>query len=192
MSELSSVDQSEVMAGTLTGTERALTSEIFTAIYQELRELAKRKLNREKTGQTLQPTALVHETFLRMAAGGLNPPWENRGQAFAAAAQMMRWVIIDNARRKRSLKNGGNWHRVDLPEIEMRFNVSPDSLLAIDEAFDRLTEDDPVAADVAKLRLFAGMTLEEVADSLQISPTTAHRNWVYARAFLQSCLVAPR
>ncbi len=165
------------------GDTRAVDN-LLPAVYQELRQLAAQKLSREKPGQTLQPTALVHEVYLRLLHDQ-DQTWKDRTHFFSAAAEAMRRILVDNARRRRSLKAGGDMRRVGLDDLEMAVHQSPDDVLAIDDAITKLVADDPVAAKLAKLRLFAGMTVDEAAESLGMSRRTGYRHWTYARAFLQ-------
>ncbi|MEX2307084.1 MAG: ECF-type sigma factor [Pirellulales bacterium] len=164
--------------------------QLLPLIYAELRKLAAQKLAREKPGQTLQATALVHEAYLRLVDGAPSREWDNRGHFFAAAAEAMRRILIENARRKASTKHGGQLHQVPLDEhIEDPSSCieypAPIDLLALDEALTKLERDDPQAAEVAKLRLFAGLTIDQAAASLGIHRATGFRHWAYARAFLQ-------
>ena len=140
---------------------------------------------REKPGQTLQATALVHEAYLRLVDGERARHWDSRGHFFAAAADAMRRILVDAARHKKSLKAGGGMKRVDLDDAEVTLNPPPDDLLALDDAITKLAAEDPVAAQLAKLRLFAGLTVDEAAQSLGMSRRTGFRHWTYAWAFLQ-------
>lgn len=159
--------------------------ELFPLVYQELRQLAAQRLNRELPGQTLQATALVHEAYLRLV-GGENQNWSGRHHFFAAAAEAMRRILIENARRKKSLRHGGGRKRVDLDEaiLTKDNDAATDGLIALDEALEKLSDQDKVSADLIKLRFFAGLTMEQAADILGIPRRTADRNWAYARAWL--------
>lgn len=161
------------------------TDELLPLVYEELRLLAAQRLSREVPGQTLQATALVHEAYIRLV-GDEPRNWDGHRHFFAAAAEAMRRILVDNARRKKSQKHGGDRQRIDLDEAEpaCASPSSPDNLIALDEALERLAEKDRVKADLAKLRHFAGLTNEQAADVLGISPTTAKRYWAYARAWL--------
>jgi len=161
-------------------------SQLLPLVYDELRKLAAAKLAHENPGQTLQATALVHEAYIRLVDVEKAKSWHNRGHFFVAAAEAMRRILIENARRKRSRKGGGSFTRVDLDEANLTINPEPDDLLALDEALAKLAAEDGPAASLAELRLFAGMTVDDAADSLNISRTTGFRNWTYARAFLQA------
>jgi RNA polymerase sigma factor (TIGR02999 family) len=161
-------------------------SQLLPLVYEELRRLATQKLAQEKPGQTLEPTALVHEAFLRLVgAQGGSADWDSRGHFFAAAAEAMRRILVENARRKRSLKRGGDRLRQDLEEGVWVVPEPREDLLALDEALNRLAVKDPRKAQLVQLRYFAGLTIEEAARALGISSTTAERYWTYARAWLQ-------
>ncbi|MBS0266970.1 MAG: sigma-70 family RNA polymerase sigma factor [Planctomycetes bacterium] len=159
--------------------------ELLPLVYNELRRLAARKMTREQAGQTLQPTALVHEAYLRLVGPELQRGWDHRGHFFAAAAEAMRRILIENARRKQSDKRGGGLARVELDDAPAVELVDDDSLLALDGALEKLDQVDPEAAQLVKLRYFTGMSVEEVAAALGISERTAKRNWAYARAWLK-------
>jgi RNA polymerase sigma factor (TIGR02999 family) len=156
---------------------------LLPLVYEELRKLAAHKMAAQAPGHTLQPTALVHEAWLRLAG---NEPGRFAGRAhfFAAAAEAMRHILIDAARRKRAVRHGGGQVRVDLQEMEIAFIANDDELLAVHDALDKLAAEDSQKAELAKLRYFVGMTFEEAAEVLGISVATAKRHWAYARAFL--------
>ncbi len=160
--------------------------QLLPLVYQELRNLAAAKLHHEKPGQTLQATALVHEAYLRLVDVEKAQHWNSRGHFFAAAAEAMRRILVDNARRKKTPKHGGDWARIEMPDIESNTGSKSDNLLALDEALTRLADEEPVKAELVKLRYFAGLTLEEAGDALGISRTTASRYWTYARVWLFS------
>jgi RNA polymerase sigma factor (TIGR02999 family) len=157
---------------------------LLPLVYDELRRLAAAQLAREKPGQTLDATALVHEAYLRLVDNDPAQPWNSRGHFFAAAAAAMRRILVDNARRKRSLKRGGDRARLDCDELPLAAEPRED-LLALDAALDKLATTDRVAADLVQLRYFAGLTLPEAAEALAISPRTAGRLWAFARAWLR-------
>jgi RNA polymerase sigma factor (TIGR02999 family) len=157
--------------------------ELLPLVYHELRKLAAHKMASEAPGQTLQPTALVHEAYLRLV-GDEDKKWAGRAHFFAAAAEAMRRILIDNARRKRARRHGGGQQRVDAQEVEIASDTDDGQLLAINEALDRLSAKDKVKAELVKLRYFVGMTIEEAAQILGISEPTAKRYWTYARAWL--------
>ena len=158
-------------------------AELLPLVYEELRKLAAARLAAEPSGQTLQPTALVHEAYLRLVGGG-DRGWDGRGHFFAAAAEAMRRIVVENARRKRRLRHGGGRDRVEVELADLPTRLPPDDLLALDDALARLGEQDPVKARLVTLRYFAGMTVEQAAEVLGISRVTAHRHWAFARAWL--------
>jgi RNA polymerase sigma factor (TIGR02999 family) len=155
---------------------------LFVAVYSELRRLASAKMSREAPGQTLQPTALVHEAWLCL--GGDGQRWENRAHFFGAAAEAMRRILIDRARRKLAARHGGGQHLLDVSEIDIAAPAKDDELLAVHEALDQLAAHDPQKAELVKLRYFAGLTIAETAEVLGVSVPTAKRHWAYARAWL--------
>jgi RNA polymerase sigma factor (TIGR02999 family) len=160
--------------------------QLLPLVYEELRKLAAQKLAQEKPGQTLQATALVHEAYLRLVDVMEVQPWNSRGHFFAAAAEAMRRILIERARGKAREKRGGNWKRVDFEKLDVVTSVTPDQLVALDDALSRLAEIDSVAGELVKLRYFAGLTLNQAALVLHISSATAYRHWAYARAWLHS------
>jgi RNA polymerase sigma factor (TIGR02999 family) len=159
--------------------------QLLPLVYDELRKLAAQKMAREKPGQTLQGTALVHEAYIRLVDGEKARHWDSRGHFFAAAAEAMRRILVETARRRQSLRGGGGHQRQDLIEADLPIDPPPDDILALDEALSKFARVEPQAADLVKLRVFAGMTVEETARHLGISATTAKRNWAYARAWLR-------
>jgi RNA polymerase sigma factor (TIGR02999 family) len=165
--------------------------QLLPLVYEELRKLAAAKLAHEKPGHTLQPTALVHEAYLRLVDTEQARQWHGRGHFFAAAAEAMRRILIDRAREKGRDKRGGKLQRHHIDEVELATAVTPEQLLAIDDALARLHQDDPAAAQIVKLRYFAGLTVDEAGQAIGISTTTAYRHWNYARAWLFTELVAP-
>jgi RNA polymerase sigma factor (TIGR02999 family) len=162
--------------------------QLLPLVYDELRKLAAQKLAQEKPGQTLQATALLHEAYLRLVDVDQSQHWDSRGHFFAAAAEAMRRILVENARRKGSRKGGGGLQRRELEDVEATFNTPPEDLLALDDALTKLQRENQPAADLAKLRLFGGLTADEAADSLGISRRSGFRLWTYARAFLQADL----
>ena len=156
---------------------------LLPLVYEELRRLAAHKMSHEPPGQTLQATALVHEAYIRLV-GSEARNWNSRTHFFAAAAEAMRRILIDNARRKQRLKRGGGQDKVDLDSAELAIEAPSDDLIALDEALAKLASTDKVKADLVKLRYFAGLTLEQAAEILGLSQTTAKRQWTYARAWL--------
>jgi RNA polymerase sigma factor (TIGR02999 family) len=157
--------------------------ELLPLVYDELRKLAAHKMANEAPGQTLQPTALVHEAWLRLA-GNEEARFANRAHFFAAAAQAMRCILITNARRKQRQKHGGGWERIDVEHIQLAEPMPSDDLLALDEALTQLAQLDPQAADLVQLRFFAGLTQQQAAEVLGLAPRTADRTWAHARAWL--------
>ena len=157
----------------------------FAAVYDELRRLAAAKLTGEPAGHTLDATALVHEAYLRL--GGASG-FESKSQFVRAAAEAMRRILVDHARKKRADKRGGAGKRFELSEGDRVAVADPDTVLAVDEALTALAAEDPASADVARLRLFAGLPVDEAADALGVSRATAFRDWAYARAFLTAAL----
>ena len=163
------------------------TEQLLPAVYHELRRLAANRMAQERPGQTLQATALVHEAYLRLVGGNGTPQWESRCHFFAAAAEAMRRILIDQARSKQAEKRGGQWQRCDFASAnEVAETERSVDLLAMDEALQRLEELDPRKAKLVKLRFFAGLTLPEAAEVLDISSATADRDWAYARAWLHA------
>jgi RNA polymerase sigma factor (TIGR02999 family) len=158
--------------------------QLLPLVYDELRKLAAQKLAREKPGQTLQPTALVHEAYLRLVDEDKVRNWDSRGHFFAAAAEAMRRILVDNARRRGARKRGAGLDRIDLPEMAEPAEDEPIDLLALDEALQKLEALHVQKAQVVKLRFFAGRTLEETAQALGIARATAQRHWAWARAWL--------
>ena len=163
--------------------EAQTSAELLPLVYDELRRLAAHKLSLERPGQTLQPTALVHEAWVRLV-GAENQQWEGQRHFFGAAAEAMRRILIENARRKQRQKRGGGWERVVAEDIQLAEPLPSDNLLALDEALTELARRDPPAAELVQLRFFAGLTQQQSADLLGISRRTADRTWAYARAWL--------
>jgi len=158
--------------------------ELLPLVYDELRKLAAHKMANEAPGQTLQPTALVHEAWLRLVNQTQPQTWEHRGHFFAAAAEAMRRILVENARRKSRQKRGGQWERVNLEDIQLAIESDPTTLLSIDEALGKLAREFPEKAELVKLRFFAGLSLPEAARALRLSEATAKRHWTFARAWL--------
>ena len=163
--------------------EEHAAEKLLPLVYQDLRRLAALKMAGQAPGHTLQPTALVHEAWLRLAA---NQPGQFAGRAhfYAAAAEAMRHILIDSARRKRAARHGGGQARVDIEDVQIASLVDDDELLAVHDVLDKLSAEDPQKAELTKLRYFVGLTFEEAAEVLGISVATAKRHWAYARAFL--------
>jgi RNA polymerase sigma factor (TIGR02999 family) len=171
---LSAIEQGDPQAAEL----------LLPLVYDELRKLAAQKLAHEKAGQTLQATALVHEAYLRLVNVEQVQDWNSRGHFFAAAAEAMRRILVENARRKKRSKHGGDRERVEVELACLPTRMSSDELLALDEALEKLKQQDPVKAQLVTLRYFGGMTIEQASEVLGISRVTAHRYWTYARAWL--------
>lgn len=166
--------------------DRLASEQLLPLVYEELHRLAVKKMAQEATGQTLQPTALVHEAYLRLVGGGDERGWDNRGHFYAAAAEAMRRILIEAARRKASLKRGGEQLRIEFSEqLPIAESHSHDSLLALDEALQKLESEDPDGFQIVMLRYFGGLTIEEAAAALGVSERTAKRHWSFARAWLQ-------
>jgi RNA polymerase sigma factor (TIGR02999 family) len=170
-------------------------SQLLPLVYDELRRLAAQKLSHETPWQTLQPTALVHEAYLRLVGAGEQPHWAGRGHFIAAAAEAMRRILVENARRKQRSKRGGGHKRVDLAEQHEPVAPSPveqlaldEDILALDKALPRLAEEDAAAAEVVRVHFFAGLSIEQVAEVLGVSRATAYRQWAYARAWLRDAM----
>jgi RNA polymerase sigma factor (TIGR02999 family) len=168
----------------LTGEPRP-ARELLPLVYDELRRLAAQRLARDVPGQTLQATALVHEAYLRLVGKDPDRPWDGRGHFFAAAAEAMRRVLVENARRRHRLKRGGNRARVDLDKAQPTAPETDDDLLALDEALEQLNQKDPIKAQLVQLRVFAGLTVAQAAEVMGLSTTTADRYWAFARAWLR-------
>lgn len=176
-------DVTQILSAIQQGDAKA-ADELFPLVYDELRRLANYKMSHEASGHTLQPTALVHEAWIRLVAVN-QQTWQNRAHFFAAAAEAMRRILVEYARRKRSLKRGGGAEREELHESVLVLSAPPDELLEVHEALDKLTREDPTAAELVKFRYFVGMTMEEAASALGLAPRTAERLWTYARAWLR-------
>jgi RNA polymerase sigma factor (TIGR02999 family) len=180
---LSALDQGDPQAA----------SQLLPLVYDELRKLAAYKLAHETPGQTLQPTALVHEAYLRLVVnpqreGQKEPPWDSRAHFFAAAAEAMRRILVESARRKKRAKHGGDLHRVELHDQDVPVRPPPDEIIALDEALTRLAEEDPEATQVVQLHFFAGLSIDQAAKALGVSRATAYRQWSYARAWLRCAI----
>jgi RNA polymerase sigma factor (TIGR02999 family) len=175
----------QLLAAVEQGDARA-AEQLLPLVYDELRKLAAQKLAQEKPGQTLQATALVHEAYLRLVVDpGQAQQWNSRGHFFAAAAEAMRRILVEQARHKKAAKAGGGWQRQELLDAELAVDSSGDDLFAVDEALTRLAASHPRAARLVHLRFFLGQTLDEAAATLGLQARTAYRDWAYARAWLR-------
>jgi RNA polymerase sigma factor (TIGR02999 family) len=173
----------QILSGIEAGDPLA-AEQLLPLVYDELRKLAAQHLALEKPGQTLQATALVHEAYIRLVGTEKAQNWNSRNHFFAAAAEAMRRILVENYRRKKSAKYGGDSDRVPMEQIELAITTPSWDLLALDEALTRLAAEKPAVADLVKLRFFSGLTMDEAAQTLGISPATAYRQWDYARAWL--------
>jgi RNA polymerase sigma factor (TIGR02999 family) len=162
------------------------TEQLLPLVYDELRKLAARRLAQEKPGQTLDATGLVHEAYLRLVGLERDQSWNNRGHFFAAAAEAMRRILVESARRKKRSKHGGDSKRVEIELASLPTRMTSDELLALDEALEKLRQEDAIKAQLVTLRYFGGMTIEQASEALGISRVTAHRYWTYARAWLHA------
>jgi RNA polymerase sigma factor (TIGR02999 family) len=162
--------------------------ELLALVYDELRGLAAMRMANERAGHTLQPTALVHEAWLRLAGINSEAPFANRAHFFAAAAEAMKRILIDRARRNSAGKRGGGWERVNLDNVEVAIDADYDTLLLVNEAMEKLAREEPAAAEIVRLRFFAGLTLEECGQLLGFTERTAKRHWAFARAWLYDAI----
>ena len=181
-------DVTRLLEAAATGNQHA-AADLLPLVYDELRKLAAARLAAEPSGQTLQPTALVHEAYLRLVGAG-DRGWDSRGHFFAAAAEAMRRIVVESARRKSRIKHGGGLDRSEIELADLPTRLPPDDLLALDEALARLAQEHPVKARLVTLRYFAGMTIEQAAEVLNISRASAHRYWTFARAWLHQQMTA--
>jgi RNA polymerase sigma factor (TIGR02999 family) len=177
-------DVTQILTAMQAGDPKA-AAQLLQLVYDELRRLAAHRLKRESADQTLQPTALVHEAYLRLIGPDAAALWDSRGHFFAAAAEAMRRILVENARRKKRFKHGGGRQRVELDEQILAVPPTSERILALDEALNRLAEQEPAAAQVVKLHFFAGLSLDQVGECLGVSRATAKRQWAYARAWLR-------
>jgi len=163
--------------------DKQAASDLLPLVYEELRQLAARKLSLERPGHTLQATALVHEAWLRLV-GPEESQWDGRGHFFAAAAEAMRRILVENARRKNRLRHGGGLQRVGLDEVELVCGMPSEELLTVNEALGQLEQLDPLGAQIVKLRFFAGLTHPQIAEALDVSLTSVERSWAFSRVWL--------
>jgi len=189
MTESTGGEITRVLADVRGMDRKTAVGRLFPLVYRELRGLARAQLRHERPDHTLQTTALVHEAYLRML-GGQSPPWNDRGHFFRAAAEAMRRILIEHARKHRRIKRGGGRVRVSLSGLKLGASEDLDTILALDEALGRLDKQDPRIADVVRLRFFAGLSVEETAKALEVSERTVKREWSFARAWLYDALRA--
>jgi len=183
-------DASQILKAAEQGDPQA-ASQLLPLVYDELRRMAAQRLAQETPGQTLNATALVHEAYLRLVGDNPAQPWQGRGHFFAAAAEAMRRILIEKARRKRRIRHGGDRKRLPLDNAQLAEEEADHRLLAVDEALDRLGKEEEKVAEVGKLRYFVGLTIEQTAEVLGISVRTANRHWAFARAWLYQQLSEP-
>jgi RNA polymerase sigma factor (TIGR02999 family) len=177
-------DVTQVLSRLETG-DTSAAEELLSLVYDELRKLAAQRLSQEKPGQTLQATALVHEAYMRLLGSNeVEPRWVGRAHFFAAAAEAMRRILVENARRKGRIRHGGQFQRVELVDVPLSMKVSEADLIAVHDVLDGLEQIDAQAAELVKLHYFLGLTMDEIAQMLGISPRTAYRTWSFARAWL--------
>jgi RNA polymerase sigma factor (TIGR02999 family) len=182
-SSFTSMSDATVLLSAVEQGDPRAADQLLDVVYEELRRLATYRMAQEAPGQTLQPTALVHEAWLKLVGAG-ERKFENRAHFFAVAAEAMRRILIDRARRRQTQRHGGQYERVELQEAGLAAPVEDDQLLAVDEALEKLSREHPVQAQVVKLRYFGGMTNEEVAQALSLSVSTVKNYWTFARAWL--------
>ena len=172
--------------------DASAADQILPLVYDELRKLAAARMTNEAKGHTLQPTALVHEAWLRLTHEEPNTHFANRAHFFAAAAEAMRRILVDHARRKATGKRGGGWERLNLDKVEIAADADDDTLLLVNESLEKLAHEEPKAAEIVKLRFFAGLTLEEAGQVLGFTERTAKRHWAFARAWLYDAMKTAR
>lgn len=175
-------DITQVLQSVALSDDRA-TEQLLTLVYDELRRIAAARMAQEQAGQTLQPTALVHEAWLRLVGDG-DRTWQNRAHFFTAASEAMRRILIDNARRKASLKRGGGFSRLNIDDLELSAMAPDDKILVINDALEKLQAEDPEKARIVIMKYFGGLTNQEVADSLGVTERTVERRWAFAKAWL--------
>lgn len=180
-------DVTQILAESRGSDRKAVMERLIPLVYDELRALARAQLRHERPEHTLQATALVHEAYLRLV-GGHQPPWNDRQHFFRAAAEAMRRILIEHARKRASVKRGGPRVRVELSGVDLAQEQDLEEILALDDAFRRLEEQDPEAADVVRLRFFAGLSVAEAAQATGLSERTVKREWAFARAWLYDAL----
>jgi len=184
------MEQEDPVIGRDSPTQAGATADLLPVVYEELRHLAGQMMARRAPGQTLQATALVHEAFLRLSRAQ-DSQWQSPGHFYCAAAEAMRRILIEQARRKGSLRRGGGQQRLHLDEVQLALDTPADHLLAMDEALKKLAAEDPLKAELVKLRFFAGLSVAEAGKLLGISERTVKRHWAFARAWLYQELTEP-
>lgn len=160
------------------------SAQLLPLVYQELRELAAAKMRHERQGQTLSATGLVHEAYLRLVGSDIAQDWNNKGHFFASAAEAMRRILVDRARKRKAVKHGGGLNKVELSDFALLRQTNPDEILALDDLIEVLAKDEPAAAELVKLKIFADFSVQEAGKLLGMSRRTAYRHWTYARAWL--------
>ncbi len=185
---IGSVSEVTRILGSMEQGDPKAAEELLPLVYDELRKLAAARMANEAAGHTLQPTALVHEAWLRLTGNDPNTHFANRAHFFAAAADAMRRILVDRARRKSAGKRGGGWERINLDNVEIAGDADDDTLLLVNESLDKLAQEEPKAAEIVKLRFFAGLTLEEAGQLLGFTERTAKRHWAFARAWLYDAM----
>jgi RNA polymerase sigma factor (TIGR02999 family) len=180
-------DVTRILAAARQGDPKA-ANQLLPIVYDELRKLAAARMTNEAAGHTLQPTALVHEAWLRLTHDQPNTPFANRAHFFAAAAEAMRRILIDHALAKATGKRGGGWKRLDLDKVEIAADADDDTLLLVNESLEQLAKEKPAAAEIVKLRFFVGLTLEEAGQVMGFTARTAKRHWAFARAWLYDAM----
>jgi RNA polymerase sigma factor (TIGR02999 family) len=181
-------DVSQILSDLVQGDPSA-ANQLLPLVYEELRKLAAVRLANEKPGQTLQATALVHEAYVRLVDNPTSQHWDGRGHFFAAAAESMRRILVERARKKNRLKRGGDRVRVDLLDHDLMVDAAANEVLAVDDALERLGQEDPLASKVLELKYYGGLSIDEAATALNVSRATAYRHWTYARAWVRAELL---
>ena len=184
-SEWQSVKDLSVLLSAAANGDPMATKELFPLVYDELKALARQRVSREKSGNSLNATALVHEAYMRLVGNEGGQNWQNRGHFFAAAAEAMRRILVESARRKARIKHGGEVQRRDLTNLDVEMVAQPEMVLAINDALERFAKEDALCAELVKLRYFAGLSVEEAGKALSLSRADAYRHWKFARAWLQ-------
>jgi RNA polymerase sigma factor (TIGR02999 family) len=190
-SGMKSVKDLSVILSAAANGDPSATQELFPLVYDELKALARKRVAREKTGHSLNATALVHEAYMRLVGSDGGPCWQNRGHFFAAAAEAMRRILVESARRKSRVKHGGELQHIELTNVDVEMRAQPEMVLAINDALEKFAKEDALSAELVKLRYFAGLSVEEAGNALSLSRADAYRHWKFARAWLQCELSDP-